>query len=131
MDPPKLKYIRYNKIINNTVLAVLSFIIYFKTFIFRISYAALYNVSIFSNGASGHMINAELIKVLNSDIEDSNTMTDPHQQFIALQLLHSLLRNVCTKTTYKIMKNNVSIFNYMSNIMLLYSIECNLAVNPR
>ncbi|XP_025420936.1 uncharacterized protein LOC112691040 isoform X2 [Sipha flava] len=74
----------------------------------KISYVALYNVSIFSNGSSGFMIDAGLVKALNDDIEDrNNTMTGPDQRCFALKLLHSLLRNVCTKTTYNIMKNNV------------------------
>lgn len=60
------------------------------------------------------MIDAELVKLLNDDLQDmDNTVTEPDQRLFALKLLHSLIRNVCTMTSYNIIKNNVSILIYI------------------
>lgn len=75
---------------------------------FRIMYAALYNVTIHSV-VSPHLVDAELVKTLNDDINDvSNKSVEPDLRLFALKLLHSILRNVCSKATYGVMKNNVS-----------------------
>jgi len=73
-----------------------------------VSYTALYNVSIYSVGSS-QIIDAKLVAALNNDINDvDNTNIEPGLRLSALKLLQSLLRNVCTQTTYNILKNNVS-----------------------
>jgi len=75
---------------------------------YRVSYTALYNVSIYTVG-SPQIIDEQLVAALNKDISDvNNTNIEPDLRLSALKLLQSLLRNVCTQTTYNIMKNNVS-----------------------
>lgn len=86
-------------------------------FIFRISYGALYNVSIYLIGSPSQIINTELVTVLNDDINVNYSSIEPEIRLYALKLLQALIRNICTKTTYNIIKNNVciKILFYFSN----------------
>lgn len=78
---------------------------------FRIAYAALYNVSIYSI-ASPQLINCELVNLLNNDIQDvDNTNVEPDLRLFALKLLQSLIRNICTKAEFNIIYYNVSTIN--------------------
>lgn len=71
-------------------------------------YAALYNISIYPV-VSPQIITKKFICALNNDIQnDVEQSNEPDLRLFALRLLHSLLRNVCSKVTYDIMKNNVS-----------------------
>lgn len=75
-------------------------------FIFRIAYAALYNVSI---QFDGHLLmeNNKLIETLNNDIKTIHNNNINDTLIFALKLLHSLTRNI-NESMYTIVKKEVS-----------------------
>jgi len=79
-------------------------------FIFRIAYAALYNVSI---QFDGHLLmeNNKLIETLNNDIKTIHNNNINDTLIFALKLLHSLTRNNINESMYTIVKKEVSIID--------------------
>ncbi|XP_050436299.1 uncharacterized protein LOC126843042 [Adelges cooleyi] len=82
---------------------------YFILWIKRVSYAALYSISIHPN-ASSLMENINLIRTLNEEITTTADKEDvPDLRLFALKLLKSLTRNVDTISMYNILENNITL----------------------
>ncbi|XP_050440019.1 uncharacterized protein LOC126845407 [Adelges cooleyi] len=74
----------------------------------KVSYAALYNISIHPT-ASSLMENINLIRTLNEEIKITADKEDvPDLRLFALKLLSSLTHNVCTRSMYNLLEKNIT-----------------------
>lgn len=106
------------------LITILSLTIFLKCIIliiFRVAYAALYNVSIQFNG---HLLmeNNKLIETIHNDIKKISNNNINDKSIYALKLLHSLTKNM-NQSMYIIIKREVSNVPYIPSQYINYIIS--------